>query len=229
MATLGGNVCLETRCAFFNQSHDFQFVEPCVKRGGNLCYLLPKGKKCQAIAMADTAPALICLDAHVTITDGRAKREESVADLFTGDSARPLALTPNDILSEIVIPSGAETRGWAFLKLCPRKGLEFATVAVSVVLNMSPDRETCATARIAVGSVAAAPVRAHQAEDLLAGQKLNDELIRAAAHTARDEVRTAPRPGYSRSYLKACVESLCCDGLLQAQQRVQSQSEGHRT
>jgi CO/xanthine dehydrogenase FAD-binding subunit len=55
MATLGGNLCLETRCTYYNQSHTYQYVEPCFKRDGDRCYLIPKGRKCQAVFMADTA------------------------------------------------------------------------------------------------------------------------------------------------------------------------------
>ena len=63
MGTLGGNLCQETRCLYFNQKHTFQFREPCFKRGGEACYFIPKGNKCWAVFMSDLAPALFCLDA----------------------------------------------------------------------------------------------------------------------------------------------------------------------
>ncbi len=67
MGTRGGNICLETRCSYYNQSHAFQFVEPCFKRKGGRCYLLPKGNRCCAVFCGDTAPALITLGAPVKI------------------------------------------------------------------------------------------------------------------------------------------------------------------
>ena len=67
MGTLGGNLCLENRCVYYNQSHQYQFIEPCFKRNGNLCHLIPKGKKCWAVSAADTVPALMSLNAQVVI------------------------------------------------------------------------------------------------------------------------------------------------------------------
>jgi len=69
MGTLGGNLCQETRCLYLNQRHTFQFSEPCLKRGGKVCYFAPAGKKCWAVFMSDIAPALFCLNAGVTIMD----------------------------------------------------------------------------------------------------------------------------------------------------------------
>ena len=65
MGTLGGNLCQENRCYYYNQTHTFQFVEQCFKRNGDLCYLIPKGKKCWAVFSSDTAPALISLGASI--------------------------------------------------------------------------------------------------------------------------------------------------------------------
>ncbi|MFH1114852.1 MAG: FAD binding domain-containing protein [Pseudomonadota bacterium] len=220
MATLGGNLCLETRCTFFNQSHDYQFAEPCIKRGGDLCYFMPKGKKCWAICQADTAPALICLEAQVVVTDGRTERQQAVEDLFTGDPVRPIGLGPSDLVKSIVLPPSSKIRGSAFMKLCPREGLEFATVNIAVLLDMEEDFETCRRARIVVGAIAASPVRANKAEDILGGEKLSDDGIAAAAEAARDEIRPTPRTGYSRSYLRKSIETLCRDALQRAKQRI---------
>lgn len=220
MATLGGNVCLESRCMFFNQGHDFQFVEPCFKRGGDHCYLLPKGRKCWALCTADTAPALVCLGAQAALIGSEGTREEAVEDLFSGDSVRPLRLGPTDIVVRISIPTSSAPRGWAFMKLCPRGGLEFATVNIAVILEMLEDRETCSSAGIVVGAVAASPVRAAKAEQLLRGQKLSNDLFKAVAQTAAQEIRPAPRPSYSRSYVKKCVETLCRDSLEVATERI---------
>jgi 4-hydroxybenzoyl-CoA reductase subunit beta len=229
MATLGGNLCLETRCSFFNQSHDYQFIEPCIKRGGELCYFLPKGKKCWAICMADTAPALVCLEAQACVTDGREERHLPVEDLFTADPLRPIGLPGTDIVKSISIPPSTAIRGWDFMKLCPREGLEFATVNIAVLLDIHEDGETCAGARIVVGAVAASPLRAKKAEDLLSGEKLSDARIDEAANVARDELSPTPRTGYSRSYLRKCIETLCRDSLQRARQRIGRDTDTFRS
>ncbi len=220
MATLGGNVCLETRCMYFNQSHDFQFVEPCFKRGGDLCYLMPKGRKCWAVCMADTAPALVCLDARIELTNGDGTRRVPFADLFTGNSVKPIDVGPTDVVTRVLIPTSSAIRGWGFMKSSPRGGLEFATVNLAVLLEMLDDRETCSNARITVGAVSASPQRAHKAEELLKGQKLSTDLFVAAAQAAAEEIRPVPRPDYSRSYLKECVKILCRDSLTMARGKI---------
>ena len=170
--------------------------------------------------MADTAPALVCLGAQVAISDGETDRGQPVEELFTGDSARPLSMGPTDIVTHITIPCGEAIQGYAFMKFCPRGGLEFATVNVAILVNMLEDRETCSTARIVVGAVTASPVRERKAEDLLKGEKLSEDLLVAAAQAAAAEIRPALRPAYSRSYLKKCIETLCRDGLDAARERI---------
>ncbi len=126
MGTLGGNLCQQTRCLYYNQRHSFQFVEPCYKRGGEICYFIPKGKKCWAVFMADTAPPLISLDAQVKII-GQEARQIPLEDLYTGEAEKPLAMASGEILSQILIPRAPENRGAAFSKSSLRGGLEFAT------------------------------------------------------------------------------------------------------
>ena len=125
MATLGGNLCLETRCTYYNQSHTYQYVEPCFKRNGDRCYLIPKGKKCQAVFMADTVPALICLDAKVEIQTDTKSRQVPVEALYTGDPLSPLALSEGELVRGVIIPDAAPIRGAGFTKFSLRGGMEW--------------------------------------------------------------------------------------------------------
>ena len=92
MGTLGGNICLENRCTYYNQSHTFQYVRPCFKRKGDLCYHVPDSKKCLAVFSADTVPALISLNAVLIITGSQGSRRTPLEEFYTGD-----ALNPRDI------------------------------------------------------------------------------------------------------------------------------------
>jgi len=181
MGTLGGNLCLENRCTYYNQSHTFQYVEPCFKRDGDRCYLIPKGKKCQAVFMADTVPALICMDAKVEIQSETKSRQLPVEELYTGDPLSPLALSEGEIVSGVIIPNSASIHGSGFIKFSLRGGMEFGAVTVAVLLHAADDGRTCDSARIVVGSVAARPVRTLKAETTLAGQELSDKLLREVA------------------------------------------------
>jgi 4-hydroxybenzoyl-CoA reductase beta subunit len=206
MATLGGNLCLETRCTYYNQSHTYQYVEPCFKRDGDRCYLIPKGKKCQAVFMADTVPALICLDAKVEIQSDANSRQLAVVDLYTGDPLWPIALSEGELVSRVIIPDPAPIRGSGFTKFSLRGGMEFGAVSVAVLLDGKDDGRACGKARIAVGSVSAKPVRAVKGETALSGEKPSDELLREVAKKIATEVRPVMHHGYSVPFLRACLE-----------------------
>ncbi len=206
MGTLGGNICLENRCTYYNQSHSFQFVEPCFKRSGDCCYLVPKGKKCMAVFTADTVPALICLNANVAIISADSTRQLPVEKLYTGDALQPLALFPDEIISEIIIPIPPAVRGAAFSKFSLRGGVEFAGLSVAVCLEMADDHGTCAAARITAGALSAGPVRALKAEKALAGEVLSNELFQKTAERVAAEIRPVMHHGYSVPFLRECLK-----------------------
>ncbi len=205
MATLGGNICLENRCSYYNQSHAFQFVETCFKRQGDRCYLVPKGKKCLAVFMADTVPALMCLDAAVEIVSLGNPRQILVEKLYSGNALQPLSLSQDEIVGEIIIPRPVGLRGTAFAKFSLRGGMEFAALSVAVRLDMAQDGDTCAAARIAVGSVATRPLRAVKAEAAATGKRLSDQSLREVADKAVGVIKPIPHHGFSVSYLKQCL------------------------
>lgn len=206
MGTLGGNICLENRCSYYNQSHSFQFVEPCFKRTGDRCYLIPMGKKCVAVFTADTVPALICLDAKVEIVSADSSRQVPVEKLYTGNALQPLALSPNEIISEVIIPNQSSLRGTAFTKFSLRGGVEFAGLTVAVCLDMADGGGTCASASITAGAISARPVRACKAEKALAGKALSDKLFQKIAEMVADEIRPVMHHGYSVPFLKECLK-----------------------
>jgi 4-hydroxybenzoyl-CoA reductase beta subunit len=205
MGTLGGNICLENRCSYYNQSHLFQFVEPCFKRSGDRCYLIPQGKKCVAVFTADTAPALICRDAKVEITAADGGRQLPVEKLYTGNALQPLALSQDEVISEVIIPNPPTIRGCAFTKFSLRGGVEFAGLTVAVCLDIADGADTCAAARITVGAISAGPVRAFKAEKAMAGEALGDKLFQKIAAMVAGEIRPVMHHGYSVPFLRECL------------------------
>ena len=206
MGTLGGNICLENRCTYYNQSHSFQFVEPCFKRGGDRCYLLPKGKKCLAVFSADTVPALICLDAKVEIVAADSSRQLPVEKLYTGDALQPLSLSQDEIISEIIITNPQSVRGTAFTKFSLRGGVEFAGLTVAVCLEIANGTSTCASARITASAVSSGPVRAINAGKAMTGETLSDKLFQKIAEMVAAEIRPVMHHGYSAPFLKECLK-----------------------
>lgn len=206
MGTLGGNLCQETRCLYYNQSHEFQFVEPCFKRGGNHCDFIPRGNKCRAVFMADTAPALISLGAEVKITGPVDSRQISLEELYSGDALQPLEMEPDEILAEVLIPEQPAGRLAAYSKFSLRGALEFGALGIAAALDMDDSGLTCLQARIAVGAVSPAPLRAFKAESLLEGKEVSDTLFTKAARAAVEELQIIPHHGYSGYYLKKCMQ-----------------------
>ena len=202
MATLGGNICQESRCLYYNQGHSFQFIDPCLKRGGDLCYFVPNGKKCLAVYMSDTAPALMCLNAKVKIIGSKGERQIPIEDIYSGEAKRPLKIGPTEIFFQINIAKQPKSSGWAYRKFSLRGGVEFAGVGVAAGLIMGNNEKVCEQASITVGAIAAAPLRASKAESLLKGKEISDSLLKEAAKVAADEIKVVPHHGYSKLYLQ---------------------------
>ena len=156
--------------------------------------------------MADTVPALLCLDAKVEIQSHSKARQLAVADLYTGDPLSPIALAGEELVIRVIIPDAAPKQGSGFSKFSLRGGMEFGAVTVAVLLDGTEEGGTCHKARIAVGSVSAKPVRAVKAETALIGEKLSDDLLREMAKKVAAEVRPVMHHGYSVPFLKACLE-----------------------
>ena len=206
MATLGGNICQESRCLYYNQSHRFQFVDPCFKRGGEMCYFATKGKKCFAVYMGDIAPALMCLDAEVRILSNDDERQVPLDNIFSGDALRPLNLNPDEVLTKVIIPSQPDSTGWSHIKYSLRGGVEFAALNIATILNFEDGGKTCKRASIVVDAIAPSPMRAQKAASLLKGQELSGELIEDAAKVVAEEMKITPHHGYTVAYLREILK-----------------------
>lgn len=162
-ATLGGNICLNSRCWFYNRSPFSRAEYPeCRKAsGGDKCYVMPKSRKgCFALQSGDTVGPLVALDAKLRLVSDERERVIGVEDFFLGDGIRYLALEPGEVLTEVILPPPAGAG--AFVKFRPQNNLDFATFTLSVLL---PENGT--GSRVVVGSVASRPLRAHKAEAML--------------------------------------------------------------
>ncbi len=206
-ATLGGNLCQESRCLYLNQSHDFQFVEACYKRAGDCCYPFPDGGKiCRAVFMSDMAPVLITLGAHLVVLGSHGERQVDIADFYTGDGLKPVNLGPTELITSVLIPLESQKMQCRFFKATPRGGLEFAMVSIAVALTLDKNKKKCSKAVIAVGSINTKPLRALEAEKHLTGSLLNRSDIVEISKNAANEIKPLPHHGYSRGYLKQLVE-----------------------
>ncbi len=206
-ATLGGNLCQESRCLYLNQSHDFQFVEACYKRAGDICYPFPDGGRiCRAVFMSDMAPVLFTLGARLVLLTSHGERQVDIIDFYTGDGLKPLNLGPDELITSVLIPKEFQNMQCRFIKATPRGGLEFAMVSIAVALTLDKRDKKCSNALIAVGSINTKPLRASAAEKQLTGSLLNKSNVVDVSKTAANEIQPLPHHGYSRGYLKQLVE-----------------------
>ena len=203
MATLGGNLCQENRCLYIDQRHDWQFVAPCYKRGGDCCYPFPRNRRntCWSVYMSDIAPALIALDATLEIQGANGVRRVGAGELFTGNGLNPLSLERSELLRAVLIPPARRGLGWGYHKSTVRGGLEFGMAIVSVALQLAQDGKTCTDARVVFGAVREGPVRSPAAESKLTDAVLDDERIAQAAAEASKEINPLPHHGFTKRYL----------------------------
>jgi len=225
--TLGGNLCQEIRCLYLNQEHDFQFVEPCYKRGGDCCYPYPKNEKetCASVFMSDIAPALIALRADLEILSTQGSRLISVEDFYTGDGMVPTVLGDAELISAVVLPPNPPRSGWGYHKSTIRGGLEFAMVVVAVWLTLKEGTETCDDIRISIGAVSEGPARALAGEEILRGEKVDEALIERAASAAIQDTKFLPHHNFAVEYLKQNAQIYLRRVLAQAFGRAKSQTD----
>ena len=184
MATLGGNLCLDTRCTYYNQNEEWRrSIDFCLKEGGSTCWVAPQSKRCWAVSSSDAAPVLCALGARVRLVSRTGKREILLAELYSDDGADYLAKRPDEVLVEVVLPppTGIVMSFW---KLRRRGSIDFAVLTVTGAVRRDPDG-VVSEAAVWLGAVASAPMRSEAAEAILLGKVLSAEVIADAAKAAR--------------------------------------------
>jgi 4-hydroxybenzoyl-CoA reductase subunit beta len=173
MGTLGGNLCLDTRCNYYNQNYEWRkAIDFCLKKDGDICWVATASKRCVAMSSTDCAPALIALGAKVKLVSALGEREIAVEDLYNNDGIDYLKRRADEILTEVSIPDKQTSCYW---KLRRRGAFDFPVLGVAASLDSSGN------ARIALGAVASRPFLVEKAGEFLRGKKLTDEVIDEAA------------------------------------------------
>jgi len=197
--TVGGNICLNTRCWYYNQSPFFRECRPvCYKFGteNDKCRLFPsregKANVCYSVYSGDTAPALAALGSKVKIIGPEGKRTLPLMDLFSGDGKTPIALGPAEILTEIIIPNPPLNSASSYFKYRIREAIDFPLVGVAVNIALDSKNGACEQADVVLGAVASKPVRVTGVEDMLKGKKITEELIEAVSDAAFSQAKPLP-------------------------------------
>jgi len=170
------------------------------------------GNICNAVPSADTAPALLTLEARLKLISQKGNRTVNIEDFFTGPNQT--ALADEEILQEIQIPTPPPKSKGIYLKLTPRRAMDLAIVGVAVVVI--PEDGVCKDIRIALGAVAPTPTRARRAEGILKGQRFSEKLIEKAAQAAADQSQPIDDHRASAEYRRDMVKVLTKRAIKQA-------------
>ncbi len=206
MGTIGGNLCLDTRCTYYDQTAEWRkAIGYCLKKDGSTCWVATSSRKCLAVSSTDTAPMLQALGARVTLVSASGSRELAVADLYRNDGLHYLTRRPDEILTAVVVP---DQTGWrsTYWKLRRRGSFDFPVAAVAAAARFDGPRVT--EARLVLGAVLSRPASAPKAEALLAGQPLTDEVIAAAAAAAYEVAKPMDNTDFELVWRKKMVRSL---------------------
>jgi len=188
MGTLGGNLCLDTRCNWYDQSLFWRMAEgQCMKTDPSVvCRVAPSSPRCLAVASADTVPALLALGASVRVVNAAGERVIALADMYREDGISHLTIGRDDIVTEVLLP---QLDGWrsTYLKLRDRGSFDFPIVGLAVALRL--EGGVVREARVAMTAVGSRPMLVDDAASAVIGTRLEDDAIAAAAAAAHKLAR----------------------------------------
>jgi xanthine dehydrogenase YagS FAD-binding subunit len=215
VATLGGNLCQDSRCWYYRYPRHIGGPIQCLRKGNGPClavkgdnryHAILKGRKCFSVCPSDTAVALTALDAKITIAGLKGERRVAVEDFY-----HPLGniLERSEMIKEIEIPGKTSSIGQKYLKFTLRKPIDFAIVSVAGVITLK--NKTCSDARIVLGAVAPMPYRAESAEETIIGKAITEGLASNAAEKALKEAKPLSMNGYKIEIARTLVKRVIMD------------------
>jgi 4-hydroxybenzoyl-CoA reductase subunit beta len=209
MGTLGGNICLDTRCVWYNQSLTWRkSCGFCIKKDGDLCHVAPGGKRCWAAFSGDTAPALMCLQAELEIVGPNGLRKVQLKDFYTGVGDAQSKLQKNEILARIFLPESMAGYSGSYQKLRVRGSIDYPLAGVAVALKRK--NGIVEDARVAITAVNPAPLLVANADHALKGRAVDvytaEVVGELAAKTAKPLTTSALTPEYRREMVKVLAK-----------------------
>jgi 4-hydroxybenzoyl-CoA reductase subunit beta len=185
-ATLGGNLCLDTRCVFYNQSAWWRAANDfCLKRGGTTCHVAPQGAHCHAAFSGDLAPALLAFDAQVDVVSTRGTRRVPLVDLYRDDGAAHLQLARDELVARVWVPPPASHCVSGYRKARVRAALDFPLAGVALALVLRDGALT--HLRVALTGVNSQPIVLEGTRALL-GQPVTDRSTAALGRLVQKQV-----------------------------------------
>lgn len=206
MGTIGGNICLDTRCLWYNQSLTWRkSCGFCIKKDGDLCHVAPGGKKCWAAFSADSPAALLCLEAELEIAGPDGSRRVPIAEFYTNIGDARMKLENNEMLTRVFLPERMAGYSGIYQKLRLRGSIDYPLAGVAAALKKN-SRGLIDDARVAITGVNPAPLLVQEAKHALVGRPVNETSAAAvgelAARVARPLTTSALTPEYRREMIR---------------------------
>jgi len=199
MGTLGGNLCLDTRCTYYNQTWFWrEALGFCLKKDGVHCHVVPQGKRCVAAHSSDTAPVLIALEAEVEIASRAGRRTVTAEDFFVADGVHNNVLAPGEIVTRISLPRQSRGLKTGYQKLRPRGAIDFPMLSIAFAARVRG--EAFERVRLVVGALAAKPRTVGGLDALVAGRPLDEAAIEAIAQAAYTQCKPVINIAYDHDW-----------------------------
>lgn len=207
MATLGGNLCLDTRCSYYDQGEAWrESIGYCMKREGEVCWVAPGSDRCWAVSSSDTAPVLCALGAEVTLTSKAGDRRVPVASLFADDGMQYLTRRQGEILSAVHLPPPRPGERATYQKLRRRGTIDFPVLGVAARVRLGAGG-TVEEAHLVLGAVGSRPQPAPEAERFLVGRRLGDaEVVAEAARLAAQVAKPMQNTDFGLAWRKQAAK-----------------------
>jgi 4-hydroxybenzoyl-CoA reductase subunit beta len=214
MGTIGGNICLDTRCLWYNQSLTWRkSCGFCIKKDGDLCHVAPGGKECWAAFSADTPPALLCLEAEIEIAGPKGTRRIPLSDFYTNRGETRMRLGSDEILTRVFLPRAMRGYHGTYRKLRVRGSIDYPLAGIAVAFKGANGHVE--DPRIAITAVNPAPLLVDGVEEHLNGKPITAEIADAAgalaARTARPLTTSALTPEYRREMVRVLTKRALLD------------------
>ena len=207
MGTLGGNLCLDTRCNYYDQTHEWRkAISFCMKKDGVTCWVAPSSRRCLAVSSTDTAPALLALDARVRLVGPGGERVVPLEALYANDGIRYLTKAPDEILTDVILEP---QEGWTstYWKLRRRGSFDFPVLSVAAAVKLGRGA-VVEDARLVLGSVASRPLPVPEAAALLVGRELTDAVVEEAALAAAGPAKPMDNTDFTLHWRKRVVREV---------------------
>jgi len=202
MGTIGGNLCVDTRCNYYNQTEEWRrSIDYCLKEDGKICWVATKSPRCWAHTASDSAPVLCALGANVKLVSASGERELPLKEFYVDDGIDYLSKQPGEILTEVTVPGSSDASQCrsAFWKLRRRGSIDFATLSVAAVV-WTDDHDVVTQASMYLGAVDSAPIAVLEIESVLLGNKITEERIAEIAHAAHKIAKPMDNTDFAASW-----------------------------